>query len=477
MITFQEYESATNKEEFLVKAMDKHIAESISMLEDEQYYYGNNPFLASFKNSLTLKGEGDKTVPLDLTPTIKVPSGFFGIIVGHIVGRLWDNPVQIRDSAGKDIDVEILFGEDFTSDMHQIATFSAIHGVCYAFYNKGKIESFKATEYVPFCDERTGAHMAGLRFWRIADKKPWIVQLFTTQGFTEWTREHEGKELKDKKDMKYTKNVPVGGAGFVETTSATDGEPYANYPVIPLYTNPLRKSEMTPPIKARINAYDAKETGYTDEALKTKFLFWIFKGYGGDPHTLKAMLDTMRELGIIAGGDVDETSVEAKPADIPYLSHEATLERLEGAIYEFARITNPKILLNAQVTTVAIRAASERENIKMVGVESEARKFVQRMLNVVGVDYKHISFTHRVLVNELEIVQMISTGVNDLPFEWRVKLNPAIPQELTEEIVASYEAESIGMSDEDIAAYERLINGQANRNATEGTEQTAATDV
>jgi len=463
MITIQEYEQAENKEKFIVEAMDEHFVNTATMLEDEQYYHGNNPFLARFANTLTLKGEDGTSVPIDLTPTIKIPSSFFGIIVGHIVGRLWDNPVQIfgktLNEKEDDVYCDEVFGENFYGVVHQMATYSAIHGVCYAFYNMGNVEMFKATEYVPFCDERTGAHMAGLRFWRAAEKKPWVVQFYDMEGYTEWRREHGESTLQFVAKLPYKQNVPVGGEVYVNTTPITAGEPYADYPIVPLYTNPARVSEMSAPIKAKINAYDAKETGYMDEALKMKFIMWVFKGYGGDPIKLKSMLKTLQELGIIAGGDVDDTQIEAKPADIPYLSHESTLDRIEAAIYRDARIMNPTVLMNGGVTTVAIRAAMQREDKKMVGIESEARQFIRRLLNVAGIDYEYISFTHKTLINEMEVVQMLSTGLGDLPFEWRVKLSPAVPQELTDEIIATYEANTVGLTDESLAQLEEIAKG------------------
>ena len=118
---------------------------------------------------------------------------------------------------------------------------------------------------------------------------------------------------------------------------------------------------------------------------------------------------------------------------------------------------------------MAIRAAMQREDKKMVGVESEARKFIQRLLCIAGIDYRHISFTHRTLVNELEIVQMLAQGVGDLPFEWRVKLSPAIPQELTDDIIASYAADGVDISEKEIAELEkRLRDEQADKRAAEG---------
>jgi len=461
MVTYQEYEAALDKEKFIIETMDDHLASISEMLENEQYYYGENPFLNSFKNNLTLRGEDGSTTNIDLSPTIKIPSGFFGIIVGHIVGRLWDNPVQIgRAEEDGEIAVDEVLGDNFTSDVHQMAINAAIHGVCYAFYNHERVEMFKATEYKPFCDERNGAHRAGLRFWRVADKKPWVVQLYGMTGYTEWLRQDDETKLVHVGDFPYTRQIPVGGEGYVATTPITAGEPYPEYPIVPLYTNPARMSEMTAPIRAKINAYDAKETGYMDEALKMKFVMWIFKGFGGDPDKLKGTLRMLQELGIIAGGDVEDTSIDMKPTDIPFQSHESTQARLEADIYRDARIMNPKVLTSGGVTTVAIRAAMQREDKKMVGVESEARKFIARLLDIAGVEYEHITFTHRTLVNELEIVQMLVQGLPDLPFEWRAKLSPAIPQEVTDEIIASYEAEQIGMSEADIAAFERLNNGQ-----------------
>jgi hypothetical protein len=482
MITFQEYEQAADKQKLLVEAMDNHIVDTAVMLENERYYYGENPFLDKLKNTLNLKGSDGESVPIVLEPAEKVTSGFFAIIVGHIVGRLWDNPVQIGGlQKGTTIDVDETFGENFISDVHQIATYSAIHKVCYAFFNHGKVEMFRATEYLPFSDERTGAHKAGLRFWRVADKKPWVVQFYHMNGYTEYSRQDGKDELVFVGEFPYKRQVPVGGRGFVETTPIMAGEPYPDYPIVPLYTNPARISELTAPIKSKINMYDAKETTYMDEALKAKFLLWVFKGFGGDPTKLKSMLTVLQGLGIIAGGDVDETSIESKVVEVPHLSHEATLDRIESAIYRDARIMNPAILISGGVTATAIEAAGMDENNKMVGVESEGRKFIRRLLDIAGVEYGHITFTHKTIDNGLEKVQMLSQGVGDLPFRYRVMFNPAIPQELREEIVAFVEADELGMSDNAIAEFEamikRLMDGQGEQQQTEGTGQETAPNV
>jgi len=484
MVTFQDYEIAlsTGLETFIIETMDKHIASLREMNRNEKYFLGENPFLDSFaKNSISV-GLGTESTTINLSPDIKIYSGFFGIIVGHIVGRLWDNPVQIglpkneeevddEEEANKPINAEEIFGQNYSHVAHQMATYSAIHGVSYGFYNNGDVEMFKATEYLPFPDERTGEHRAGLRFWRVAKDKPWVVQLYTMAGYTEWKREHDGKTLDNEQVHPYRLKVPVGGEGYEQTTPVVAGEPYPAFPIVPLYTNPQRVSELTLPIVSKINVYDAKDTGYMDEALKMKFIMWVLKGYGGDPNELIAMLSTMRKLGVVAGGDVGETEIDAKQADIPYLSHDATLDRLEVAIYRDARIMNPTILMSGGVTTVAIKAAMQRENKKMVGVEAEARMHIQGLLEVAGVEHEHVTFTHKTLVNDMEIVQMLVQGLPDMPFEWRAKLSPAVPQEVADSVIKSFEAEQIGMDEEDIKAFEelkkRLMDEQADEQQAE----------
>ena len=51
---------------------------------------------------------------------------------------------------------------------------------------------FKATELVPLYDEYTGALMAAVRFWQIADNKPLSVEFYEIDGVSVY---RENKEI------------------------------------------------------------------------------------------------------------------------------------------------------------------------------------------------------------------------------------------------------------------------------------------
>jgi len=452
--TFQDLEIAIREntvEKFVLDVIGSH---STSTLKDaEKYYRGENPFLSTFNKSLTLK-DGKNSVEIDTKPAVSVMSGIFKGIVTHKVGRLLDNPVSVsiggvaggeKESPTQNVSDHL--GDGFDTQVKQLATFASIHGVCYAFYNNGSIEVFKATEYVPLVDERTGAHKAGVRYWRVNVNKPYIVQLFTMDGYTEWRRA-DGGELTDKEEKSYTNYIPTGGAGFVATTKPRRGKAYSDYPIIPWYVNPFHESDLTAPIKGKIDAYDCKETAYIDEALKMKFIQWVFKGYGGDVRKLQSMLKTMRQVGFISGDHAsDDTSIESKQMDIPYLSHANTQERIETNIYRDAQIMHPIMFRTGAVTATEIQAVMRQEDTMMNGMENEARKAIAALLKLAGVNFESITFSHKTIIDGLAQVQMLNTGVPDLPFEYRLKYNPAIPQEDLEQIVMRHEAEQIGIDD------------------------------
>ncbi|MCL2856192.1 MAG: phage portal protein [Oscillospiraceae bacterium] len=460
MVTVQDLEKvrSDNKlEKFIIETISAH---NVSALEKNMLYYeGKNPYLTKLKIEVEL---ADGNV-LDLTPKAKIYSAFAQIIIDHGVSRLWDNPVQLDDN----IDREIL-GVNFDEDVHEYARMAAIHGVSWVFYNNGAPIMFPATDFIPLPDEWDGEVRAGIRFWQIDPKKPMVIQLYEMDGFIEWRKE-DGKDQLTPVDAagaptpkatkrSYRTNKPVGGQGYVETTAETPGAEYAEFPVVPYYPNPKRTSELTGPVKSSINFYDEKNTVYSDEIIMEKGFMWSVSGYGGQAKDLTELVEKARKLRIIADRRLDgDAQIDVSTTEAPYLSHKEAMDAAEAAIFRDARIMNPNVLMSGGVTTVAIRAAMQREDKKMVGVETEARRFVRRLLKVAGVESKLIAFKHRTLVNELEIVQMLAQGVSDLPFEYQVKLNPAIPADMQQGIIDAKAKEQLAYDEAAIAEIERKM--------------------
>jgi len=161
---------AERLEEFIIDTKNAFLnsPERAVMLENEQYYEGENPFLGRAVNALK-RLRLDTGKELDLSPLLDIYSNFAFRIVDQLVNRLWYNPVQITGvgANGKPADVKHKLGSNFDDIVIDIANKAAIHGACYAFWNAGFIEMFEATSYLPIYDERTGSQVAGIRVLQI----------------------------------------------------------------------------------------------------------------------------------------------------------------------------------------------------------------------------------------------------------------------------------------------------------------------
>lgn len=174
MLTLQDLLAAkveSRLDQFIIQAMDQHLAKAAGFGEKKAYYDGKDPFLAGVVRKLKNADGTD----LKLEPHINITSNFFRKIVGRIAGRLWSNPVQAEG-------LERL-GEDFQYKGLLAAHNAAIYGVCHVFYDNGAVQIFEPTNYLPLPDELDGREQAGIRFWRIHDDKPWNVQLFEMENY------------------------------------------------------------------------------------------------------------------------------------------------------------------------------------------------------------------------------------------------------------------------------------------------------
>jgi len=449
LYTFQMLEKAINDgnlEKFLLEVIDN--TDMTKHKNEHQYYLGKNPTLEKLNNKLELSSTASgtsQTIALD--PVTKIPNNFFQIIVKHIVSRMWKNGVTVNND-DEELDLPELFGKNYKKQLRKAASYSAQNGVSYVFYNRSELQVFKRTEYIPLPDARDNSHKAGIRFWTLEGHDETTIQLYEIDGWTEWVRDDSKGGLTVVQEKRaYTRLTPEGGEMFVALTPIVDGEPYKHFPIVPYYTNEEKQSELTPPIEARIDISAIKETFYMDEAIRMKFFMWTFVGFGGDVEKMIAMRKTMVAIGMISApgvNNVEDVGIDGKALDIPYESHESTQARIEDEIYREAMLNIPT--RGATKTAYEIRMGMIKEDSKMEGVESEAVDAVSRILEVAGIDYTDVIFKQATSSDDESTVRQLAQGVPDLPFEYQVKLNPAIPQEMEDAIIAAYNEMMIGMN-------------------------------
>jgi hypothetical protein len=325
---------------------------------------------------------------------------------------LWFNGVALDNK-----DKKKLLGAHFDKVAKDIATHAAVHGVCYGFWNYGGLEAFTAKEYLPLVDERTGAHHAGIRFWQLKPQKPFVVQFFEADGWREYLRQPNGSALtllKEKKPYKMVFRYDTLG-------EEAEGTNYNGYPIVPMYANAQKRSELTAPIKAKIDLYDAIMTAFGDTVLRTKALYWVFEGMSGSVDDLLRTKETIERLGLIAWND--ETTAKAETVELPYRATLEYLGEIEKAIFRDAMVANPQEILGGNLTATAINASYHAEKLKVADMEWQAVFFIRQLLQIMGVQNEFVTFKHESVTNDLEISQRLAL-YTELPMEERKRLDP-----------------------------------------------------
>ncbi|MCL2566344.1 MAG: phage portal protein [Defluviitaleaceae bacterium] len=423
IFTYQDFLKAKEEgalEEFIRHCVDGYIGSYTyrQILMNEAYFRGENPTLMAYFAAVnTEKGS------MDMFPKIRVPSGVFARIVTLQVNRLWYNGVTLDDG-----DKKRALGEDFDKVAKDIATNAAVHGVCYGFWNYDTLQMFSAKEYFPLVDERSGEHRGGVRFFSIGEGKPWVIQLYEEDGWSEFSWE-TGEPLvlaREKESYRLSIRSDALGEEIVGHYN------YTSYPVLPVYANSRKSSELTASIKAKVDLFDAIMTTFGDTMLKTKAIYWIFEGMSGAIESLVEAKETIERLGIIAWAD--DTKARPESVSLPYEATMGFLAELEKGIFRDAMVTNPQEIMGGHLTATAIKASYHAEKLKVSDMEWQAWDFIRRLLLIVGIENEIIRFKHETVSNDMEVTQRLNMYTN-LPIETKVKLDPLFPEEIEEMVV------------------------------------------
>lgn len=342
-------------------------------------------------------------------------SNFFNVIITQLNQYLLGNGVSWKN----DTDM----GEDFDTRLQQAGKSALSAGVSYGFWNLDHLEVFTALEFAPLYDEENGALAAGVRFWQIDNTKPLRATLYELDGVTHYLWINDDRTRVNDKwinlgnntfmmpKVAYTSIVRESEADGTEILS---GENYPNFPIVPLWGNPHKQSELIG-LREKIDAYDFVLNGWEDDLDRAQ-VFWIISGAGGmDDSDLLQFLDRLRNVGAAAPGDGQE--VKASTIEIPVQARETLLVRLEKQIYRDAMLMNPEDLASSAATATQIRAAYERQNVKADQFEYCVLDFLRGIMTIAGVDDEP-TFTRSTIVNTQEEIQSVVMAANYLGSEY-----------------------------------------------------------
>lgn len=371
-------------------------------LTAQSYYDGKNETIEKAKNFIY--NATGKAIEDDVSANHKIGDNFFKRDVVQATSTLLSNGCtwSSEDKAGGK-----KLGKSFDRRLCKLHRWAQIAGVSWAFFNMDHIDTFKATEFFGLKDEEDGKVKAGIRFWQLSSTKPLRAELYEDDGYTGFIR-REGKApeiYSAKRSYKVTINSTVADGEEI-----SGGENYASFPVVPLYANEEHQSELVG-LRNTIDAIDLIQSGYCNDTDDMNYLYWTVVGNGGmDDADLIQVLNKLRK---IKAANLDNgNELQPHTVDMPYLSREAILDRLEKKLYKDAMALNTYDLASGAVTATQIIAAYEPLSEKLDLHEEQLSDFIERLLTVAGVE-DEATYNRSLIINQSE---MIDNYINSAPY-------------------------------------------------------------
>ena len=423
IVTISDIQKAPSVADFVLKTVEewKGCKKLSEINDNKKYYLGTNPVLNQQWNQINLDTGG----VLELKPRQNIYSNFFGRIVKQLVNRLLYYDVSFDD------DVTLLkMGNKFHQSLRDIAFDAAVSGVSWGFWQNGKLVHFPSDGFIPIYNDRNGKIEKGIKFWQVREDLPTFYQLFEVDGITEWQSEKDANILtlvKDKTPYRY--QIRAWQTGRRDVVNIQN---YGVLPIIPMYPNMERRSELTKPIQTKINAYDLLNTFYTDEFLQSKFVYWMITGFQGNAEELIKIRDIVRKLGIIANTD-EQSKITTQTLEPPHNAQEKIMKQLVREIFRDAMVFNTEEITTIGTTATAVKASQYSEDIKVRGFEHNAEVFIRGIMDLAGVESRAVSFTHFRLLDEESITRRLVMLYNmGIPIEEIIKHEPLLQDRAAE---------------------------------------------
>lgn len=441
MKTYQDFLEVAEKSdrermEFVLSAINNHKDSDLykQAVIAKEYDAHRNVTIATFQKLLyTLNG---KVIPDNYSPNYKLRSNFFANFITQETQYLLGNGVTLKKEENK-----AKLGAGFDTRLQDAAHDALVGGVSYGFWNLDHLEVFDVTEFVPLLDEENGALRAGIRFWQVCTSKPLRATLFEPDGFTQYIR-RSGEEMMILE--------PKRGYVAVEATSEIDGtellayQNYPGFPIIPMYGNRAKQSELVGQREA-IDCYDLIKSGFANTVDDASVIYWTISNAGGmDEIDMARFKESMRRIGVGLVDD-DGAKAEAHTLTIPVEAREALLSRISDDLYRDFQMLDVTKLQGGQKTATEITAAYQPMDNKVDQFEYCVIDFLQELFKIVGIEDAP-SFTRSRVTNQLEQTQMVLLAANYLDDEAILNKLPWLTQEEVAEILKRRSAEEIDRS-------------------------------
>lgn len=382
--------------DFVKTVINEHQSSDLykqAVLADEYDRRRNRTIVRYQKLLYTVTG---KAIPDNWSANYKLCSGFFNRFTTQQVQFLLGNGI----TWGQDGTAEKL-GKDFEKELQKAAKAALGARVSFGFFNKDHLEVFKVQEFAPLYDEESGALRSGVRWWQVDANKPLRATLYEEDGFTEFVWEHgKGEVLQDKR--KYLLKIRSTEA---DGTEIYDGANYPSFPIVPLWANPQRQSELVG-LQEQIDAYDLIKSGFCNTIDEASFIYWTINNAGGmDDVDLAKFVERLRTVHATTVEDTGATA-QANTIEAPHEGREALLDRLKKDMYDDYMALNIDDIKGGADTATHIRAAYEPMNSKADQFEYCVDEFLDGILFVAGIEDTP-TFTRSYIINAQEEISTV----------------------------------------------------------------------
>ena len=324
-------------------------------------------------------------------------------------------------------------GADFDHLLSRLGECALLHGVSYGYWNADHLEIIEMARaagsgFFPLLDEMTGELMLGVQFWQLGAKRPMFLRLFEQDGVT--ILRVSGKQVDVVREKTaYVRTLRRDALG---DTLDVERQGYGRLPLIPLYANQEGKSELTPAIQAKIDAYDNILSDFADNLARANDVYWVLNNFSGTTEDIAEMLEEISRIKAVANlsdGSGSGATAEPHTIEVPYAARQAALNLLERALYNDYMALDMASLTGGSLTNVAIRAAMANLNLKADRYEWQVRHFMQELLTLLHLETEEIHFKRQAIANESELVADIQNMRQDIDQRTALRLNPYIADE------------------------------------------------
>ena len=442
MKTFQDLQALGDNEAarmcFIEDAVREHksTVDYAVAMDANAYDKKQNATIKKYQKLLyTLSGEA---VPDNFTANHKIVSGFFPRFITQQNQYLLGNGMKLEKDASKK-----KLGASFDVDLQKAGRIALVEKVAFCFWNYDHMVAFRFTEFAPLWDEEDGSLKAGIRFWQIDNEKPVRYTLYELDGYTEYIKRAD-KEIEVRQEKRAYRHTTHCSAMGTEI----QGGNYPGFPIVPLWGNPHRQSELIG-IRESIDCYDLIKSGFANDLDDASMIYWTLENAGGmDEIDLARFVERMKVLKAAVVEGEAGAKAESHTVDVPYEAREAALNRLKADLYEDFQIVNVQELTSGAKTATEIRAAYQPMDNKVDEYEYCVLDFLRRLFMIVGIDDTP-AFTRSRSVNQAEETQMVLSAANYLDDEAVLSKLPWLTPEEVAAILKRRDAEDMKRLNED----------------------------